>query len=141
MSGPNRGGDQARGGQRGAGQRDAPSGAQRPAERVMHDAPADRRVFREGDTGGPVDGFPDPLPYDDAEAALGGADTVAKTTYGSPLGAEPDGLRESTPVWQRKGHGTVTARVGAGGGVGPVAWLAVALALVAAVVYAAGVFG
>ena len=144
MSGPNRSPDQAGGADDGgAGRRNAPPGAQRPAERVMHDGQAGRSIFREhGSPDGPfINGLPDDRPFEHADAALGGADAVQKTTYGAPLGAEPTGRAEQTNPRMRKGEGTVTARVGAGGGLSPVSWFAIALAVLAAVLYAAGIFG
>lgn len=64
---------------------------------------------------------------------LGGADAVEKTTYASDVhGAEADGAADS-PV-------RLTATVGHDSGLGLFGWTAVALALVALVAYAAGLF-
>jgi hypothetical protein len=72
------------------------------------------------------------------EAALGGADSVQKTSWGVGTGTEPDGRAEFAPVGLRKGEGSVVARSSAGGGVNPVAWIVGVLAVLAAVLYGAG---
>ena len=76
--------------------------------------------------------------YEQAETALGGADSIQKTTWGVGHGAEPDGREEFAPVGLRKGEGPVVANSSAGGGLNPVAWIVGLLAAVAALVYGAG---
>lgn len=83
----------------------------------------------------------DEAPFSNAETALGGADTVQKTTYGVGHGGEPLGTQEYAPVGLRKGEGAVVARSSVGGGVNPVVWIVALLALIAVVVYGAGLFG
>jgi hypothetical protein len=75
------------------------------------------------------------------EAALGGADSVQKTTWGVGTGTEPDGRAEFAPVGLRKGEGPVVARASAGGGINPVAWVVGLLAVLVALAYAFGIFG
>ena len=84
---------------------------------------------------------PGDLPFEHSEAALGGADTIQKTTWGVGHGTEPDGREEHAPVGRLKGEGDVVARVAPGGGANPVAWVVGLLALVALVAYVAGLFG
>jgi hypothetical protein len=75
----------------------------------------------------------DPEKYKDAEAALGGADNVEKTTYvGDARGAEPTDPRD--------GHGSYSATVRPGGGPGLIVWAAAILAIAALVAYLAGAF-
>lgn len=69
----------------------------------------------------------------DAEAALGGADNVDKTTYTSPRGADHGGDTQGSA----RGP---TARVSSGGGLGAIAWVVGGLALLAFGLYAAGAF-
>jgi hypothetical protein len=76
--------------------------------------------------------------YEQSETALGGADSVQKTTWGVGHGAEPDGRQEHAPVGLRKGEGPVVANSAAGGGINPVAWVVGLLAVLAAVIYGAG---
>lgn len=79
----------------------------------------------------PTDGgsFPDDR-YADAEAALGGADAVEKTTYVTGSGTDPDAVK---PVG-------VAAKVSAGGGQNAT-WIIIGILLVAAVlVYLLGAF-
>ena len=87
---------------------------------------------------------PDDHPFTDSETALGGADAVQKTTWGVGHGTEPDGRQEYAPVGpgdRKKGDkGPVVARVGAGGGLSPVALVVIALAALAGLVYAFGLF-
>ncbi|GJG88648.1 hypothetical protein tb265_38290 [Gemmatimonadetes bacterium T265] len=83
---------------------------------------------------------PDQHPFTDSETALGGADSVQKTTWGVGHGGEPDGTEEHAPVGLRKGDGDVVARVSTGGGVSPVAVVVGVLALLALLVYAFGIF-
>ena len=64
---------------------------------------------------------PDDRPFVDSETALGGADSVQKTTWGVGHGTEPTGLEEHMPVGRKKGEGDVVARVSPGGGLSPVA--------------------
>jgi hypothetical protein len=75
------------------------------------------------------------------EAAMGGADSVQKTTWGVGTGTEPDGRNEFAPVGLRKGDGSVVARTSAGGGINPAAWVVGLLAVRVAVFYALGIFG
>lgn len=79
--------------------------------------------------------------YEHAEAALGGADNVQKTTWGVGTGTEPRGTQEYAPIERKKGEGPVVARTGVGGGMNPVAWIVGLLALVAFLMYAFGIFG
>ncbi|GLC27267.1 hypothetical protein [Roseisolibacter agri] len=78
--------------------------------------------------------------YEQAETALGGADSVQKTTWGVGHGTEPDGREEFARVGVRKGEGPVVANSSAGGGLNPVAWIVGLLAALAAVLYGAGMF-
>jgi hypothetical protein len=73
------------------------------------------------------------------EAALGGADSVQKTSWGVGTGTEPDGRAEYAPVGLRKGEGSIVARTSPGGGINPIAWIVGFLALVIAVVYGFGI--
>ena len=72
----------------------------------------------------------DPARFEDAETALGGADSVQKTSYVTGEGAEPEGA-------PRAG---VIARTTTGGGVNVGAWVVGAIAAIIALVYALGVF-
>jgi hypothetical protein len=81
---------------------------------------------------------PDPDAYANSETALGGADTVQKTSWGVGTGTEPDGRLEHAPVGLRKGEGSVVARTSAGGGANPVAWMVGLLAAAAALIYGFG---
>lgn len=87
---------------------------------------------------------PDDRPYTDSETALGGADSVQKTTWGVGHGTEPDGTQEYAPVGpgdRKKGDkGPVVARVGSGGGLSPIALVLIVLGGLAGLVYAFGVF-
>jgi hypothetical protein len=93
-----------------------------------------------GSTGNDVRGerMPDEAPYGMSQTALGDADAVQKTSYGVGMGTETDGRLEHAPVGLRKGEGTVVGRTGPGGGINPVAWIVGLLAVIAAVVYGAG---
>ena len=82
---------------------------------------------------------PDEAPFTNSETALGGADTVQKTTWGVGHGTEPTG-EDYMPVGLRKGDGEVAARVATGGGVSPIAWGVGILGLLALLVYAFGIF-
>lgn len=75
------------------------------------------------------------------EAALGGADSVQKTSYGVGTGTEPDGRAEYAPVGLRKGEGSIVARTSPGGGINPIAWIVGLLAIVIAAVYGFGILG
>ena len=88
----------------------------------------------------PGERSPDEAPFTDSETALGGADSVQKTTWGVGHGTEPTGLEEHMPVGRRKGEGDVVARVATGGGVSPIAWVVGILGVLALVVYAFGAF-
>ena len=68
--------------------------------------------------------------FSNSEAALGGADSVEKTTWVPGSGTDPEG----------KPIAGVTAQVPSGGGVNLGAWAVGAIALVIAIVYAAGIF-
>ena len=83
---------------------------------------------------------PDQRPFTDSETALGGADSVQKTSYGVGHGGEPNGLEEHAPVNAKKGEGDVVSRVATGGGVSPVAWVVGILGVLALLVYAFGAF-
>jgi len=91
---------------------------------------------REGERSVPGD-----LPFEHSEAALGGADTIQKTSWGVGHGTEPDGREEHAPVGRLKGEGDVVARVAPGGGANPIAWGVGVVALIAMVAYLAGLFG
>ena len=71
-----------------------------------------------------------PENYDYAETALGGADSVQKTSYVTGRGAEPEGA-------PRAG---VVARTTTGGGINLGAWIVALIALAIALVYAFGIF-
>jgi hypothetical protein len=81
---------------------------------------------RPGDTGGqiPQDRYPD------AEAQLGGADAVEKTTYVEGRGTRPEA---------RTPRGNATATVPSRG-VGVVVWLILAVVALLAVAYLGGIF-
>lgn len=89
---------------------------------------------------------PDDHPFVDSETALGGADSVQKTTWGVGHGAEPDGTQEYAPTSKHGGDlkkgdkGPVVARVGSGGGLSPIALVLIVLGGLAGLVYAFGVF-
>ena len=69
--------------------------------------------------------------FSNSETALGGADSVQKTTgLTGGAGTDPDG-RQDEPV---------IAKVPSGSGPNLGAWLVVAVAAVIAIVYAAGIF-
>jgi hypothetical protein len=68
--------------------------------------------------------------YEHAEAALGGADAVEKTTYVVGEGTEPD----------RRARGPYVARGASTGGVNLVVWVVVGIAVLIALVYVAGLF-
>lgn len=98
-------------------------------------------VGARGASGGAAQAAPlstDPDRYRMSETAMGGADAVQKTSWGVGHGAEPDGRQEFAPVGLRKGEGPVVARSDPGGGMNPVAWIVGLLAVLAAVVYGAG---
>jgi hypothetical protein len=81
---------------------------------------------------------PDELPFTDSETALGGADTIQKTTWGVGHGTEPTG-EDYMPVGRKKGEGPVVARVSAGGGMSPFALIVGVLGLLALLVYGFGI--
>lgn len=83
---------------------------------------------------------PDDHPFTDSETALGGADSVQKTTYGVGHGAEPVGTQEYLKGTAKKGDDVMVARVSTGGGVSPVAWVVGILGVLALLVYAFGAF-
>ncbi|HLV25172.1 MAG TPA: hypothetical protein VKZ41_02580 [Gemmatimonadales bacterium] len=66
---------------------------------------------------------------EDAEAAYGGADAVEKTTYVVGDGTEPEARQQLA----------LSARAGPGSGPPALAWIALALLIVALVVYLPGV--
>ncbi|MFL5575425.1 MAG: hypothetical protein ACJ79S_05595 [Gemmatimonadaceae bacterium] len=72
----------------------------------------------------------DPDVFEYAESALGGADTVQKTSYVTGEGTEPSGAPRAS----------VVARTPAGGGVNVTALVIGLLALAIALVYALGIF-
>ena len=82
------------------------------------------------------EGAPDPSPnvhpenYDYAETALGGADSVQKTSYVTGQGTEPEGA-------PRAG---VIARTSTGGGINVGAWIVALIAVAIALVYGFGIF-
>jgi hypothetical protein len=125
--------------------------SQKAADRDVTESPARERSAPQsrpaargagGGTGNahPGERSPDELPFTDSETALGGADTVQKTTYGVGHGTEPTGLEEHMPVGRLKGEGDVVARVTPGGGLSPIAWLVGGLGLLAALVYGFNLF-
>ncbi len=73
------------------------------------------------------------------EAALGGADSVQKTTWGVGTGTEPDGRAYHAAAGLKKGEGSIVAGTSPGGGINPIAWIVGLLALVIAVVYGFGI--
>lgn len=83
---------------------------------------------------------PDQRPFTDSETALGGADSVQKTTWGVGHGTEPVGTQELGRGQPKKGDDVMVARVATGGGVSPVAWIVGILAVLALLVYAFGAF-
>ena len=72
----------------------------------------------------------DPESYDYAETALGGADSVQKTSYVTGRGTEPEGA-------PRAG---VVARTTSGGGINVGAWVVALIAVAIALVYGFGIF-
>lgn len=70
---------------------------------------------------------PDPE-FVDPETALGGADAVEKTTYVVGDGTSPEAR---TPIGRPPSVGS--------SGVSPLAWVAIAVALIIAIVYVVGV--
>ncbi len=64
------------------------------------------------------------------EAAYGGADAVEKTSYVVGQGTDPEA----------SAGGEVIAQTPPGGGANPIAWVAIAIVLVIAVIYGVGVF-
>ena len=72
----------------------------------------------------------DPARYDFAETALGGADSVQKTSYVTGAGTEPEGAPRAN----------VSARTPTGGGINVAAWVIGLVAALIALVYAFGVF-
>lgn len=71
-------------------------------------------------------------PGNDAEAAYGGADAVAKTSYVTGSGTEPE---------ERLHGASVTARTSPGGGANPLAWIAIALLVLVGATYLLGFLG
>ena len=65
-----------------------------------------------------------------AETALGGADSVEKTSYVTGEGTEPSGAPRAS----------VVARTSTGGGINLAAWVIGAIALLIAVIYMLGIF-
>lgn len=132
-----------------------PARGQGGPQMLDRDVPLDRAHEPGRDAGGPGRGasggagnaradepaVPGVRNYEHSEAALGGADTVQKTTWGVGHGTEADGRQEYAPVNLRKGEGSVVARVGPGGGVNPIAWIVGILAALALVAYVVGLFG
>ena len=89
-----------------------------------------RRVRTPSDEGrsGPPENI-DPERYDYAETALGGADSVQKTSYVTGRGTEPEGA-------PRAG---VVARTASGGGINVGAWIVALIAVAIALVYGFGI--
>jgi hypothetical protein len=79
--------------------------------------------------GGPPDDVR-PEAYDYAESALGGADSVQKTSYVGGEGTEPAGAPTAG----------VIARTSSGGGINVGAWIVGLVALAIALVYGFGIF-
>ena len=104
------------------------------ADRAVAETPLRANVATSGERA------PDQRPFTDSETALGGADSVQKTTYGVGHGGEPIGTQEHAPVGRKKGDGDVVSRVSPGGGVSPVAWVVGILAVLALAVYSFGAF-
>ena len=88
----------------------------------------------------PGERSPDEAPFTDSETALGGADSVQKTTYGVGHGTEPIGTNEFLHGGLKKGEGHVVARVATGGGLSPIALVVGVLGVLALLVYAFGAF-
>jgi len=95
---------------------------ERRAEHVRRDDPSARRASDDE-----RDVRPDR--YEDPETALGGADSVQKTSYVVGEGTEPSGAPRAS----------VIARTSAGGGVNIGAWLIGLIALAIALVYGFGI--
>ena len=107
-----------------------PGGARRAGETPSADARS-ADPGRDPDTArapASSDGFPDG--YSQAESALGGADSVQKTSYVTGEGTEPAGAPRAS----------VVARAGTGGGINVGAWFVGLVALAIALVYAFGIF-
>jgi len=68
--------------------------------------------------------------YEYAETALGGADSVQKTSYVTGEGTEPEGAPRAS----------VVARASSGGGINIAAWVIGAVAALIAVIYMLGIF-
>ena len=83
------------------------------------------RPMSGGAAGGGSASGPDADRFVNAEAAMGGADAVEKTTYVVGSGTEPEA----------RNTGGASARARSGGGPNYIAWGAAALALVTAMVY------
>ena len=85
-----------------------------------------------GERGGADDSSENVRPesYDYAETALGGADSVQKTSYVTGQGTEPEGA-------PRAG---VVARTATGGGINVGAWVVALIAGAIALVYGFGIF-
>jgi len=68
--------------------------------------------------------------YEYAETALGGADSVQKTSYVTGEGTEPEGAPRAN----------VVARTSSGGGINVAAWVIGAVAALIAAIYMLGIF-
>jgi hypothetical protein len=125
------------------GRTDGPRGV-RPLQPVRDHLAATSKPAARGASGGAGNAHvneqsPDERPFTDSETALGGADSVQKTTWGVGHGTEPTG-EDYMPVGRKKGEGPVVARVAAGGGMSPIALVVGVLGLLALLVYAFGAF-
>lgn len=94
---------------------------ERPAEVAQGGASASRGEAGQGDA-------PDTRPLANAEAALGGADAVQKTSYGVAHGTEPVGASS----------GDTTSHPRPGGGPNFLAWGIGAVVAVVAIIYLMG---
>jgi len=103
------------------------AGGEPEGERRAHYPRRDRSP-NDASRGGPQENI-DPDRYDDAETALGGADSVQKTSYVTGRGTEPEGA-------PRAG---VIARTASGGGINVGAWIVALIAVAIALVYGFGI--
>ena len=86
------------------------------------------------------DTAPNGRTFTNSETALGGADSVQKTTWGVGHGGDPDGTQEEARGQPKKGDDVMVARIGTGGGTSPIAWVVGILGVLALLVYAFGAF-
>ena len=107
----------------------SPTAGGEPEGERRADYPRRERPAGKEGAPGPSDNL-HPENFDYAETALGGADSVPKTTYVVGRGTEPEGA-------PRAG---VIARASAGGGINVGAWIVALIAVAIALVYGFGIF-